>query len=361
MAQEQEIMDTGAPPADAPRESLPDDHYDQPADITPDAPTPAEKPAAEIEKKSALDALNEALDGKKEPADEAQKPDEPEKAEKKPEQAPDAKPNELYQIPKGATGEYRAKYKALADHAVAQDAKIAEYEQRVEQVQKRYEPLDHVIRDSQAQPEQMALAFQFIAAINAGKWEDALAIMDGERKELARLAGKSLEGADLLDDFEDLRNAVDGMELTREHAEEIAKARLGQKRQEQAQGVMQQRAAQEQQVQQYQAAVQTARAEVSAWEAQLKGVDIDAPRKIAAVHKYLVSDAGKATLQSLPPNLWKQHLQAVYDSIPAAAPRAPSKGPQPLRPSGGGTGVVPASGKMSSQEAMERALGYAQG
>lgn len=351
-------IDLNPIPPDTSIESTANDAYtaDDPA-IKDAVPAPIAEDKSPTDKLSSLEALNKALD---KPTDEAAKAAD-DAAGKKPE-TPAAedktKPNELYQMPKGATGEARAKFKALAEHAESQDKKIAEYESRVNEIQQHYSPIDEVIQDSRAGPEQMALAFQFISAVNSGDWNAALQIIEGERQELAKLAGRSLEGVDLLDEFPDLKDAVASMALTKEHAEEVASARRLQQRHahgaEVYQQQQQQREAHQQNEQQRHAAV----ADAGKWEKEMLSKDIDAPTKLDAIRRYMESAAGAKTLQTIPPAMWRAHLQSIYDSL-LAPTRVPvsSRSPTPIRPAGGGGNVKP-TGPMSSLDALNRALGY---
>jgi hypothetical protein len=91
---------------------------------------------------------------------------------------------------------------------------------------------EKMIMDAKAAPEQLKGAMQIIGAMNTGKPElqvQAAQMMINEAKTVLERHGVHVEGVtgDPLDKHPDLKQAVDAMDMTREHALELAKLRTG--------------------------------------------------------------------------------------------------------------------------------------
>jgi hypothetical protein len=150
---------------------------------------------------------------------------------------------------------------------------------------------------------------------------------------------------DALSEFPDLRQRVDGLQMTEADALEVARLRAQQAQYQQAQQSQQQAASQQaQQAQQ----VQRAQDSVDQWARKLAAQDLDFP----AIEALLLPRIPKM-LQGVPPQAWPQVLQTQYELIKesgAAFRRAPpaaasAQAPAPLRPSGQG-GAMPTPSSM---------------
>lgn len=359
----------GTAPLAPPLDSMPDDHTDEgwaepPADAAPPEPPVEPSDDAPAEPKTALDAVNEALDKTADAEPKADAP--PVQAEPQQQTAPvDQKAAErarleaLYTIPKGLHGEARAKYKALSDHARGLDTRVAEVAQQHQQVTERMSGFESVIKDAQADANDLAAALGYIKAVKTGDWDTALAFIDRERQNLSLHAGRKVEGVDPLVDQPDLRQRVDSMELSEADALELARAR---RQQAQASVQAEQQAQQHAQAQQYRA-IEQARNEalsaINAWQQERQANDIDFAAKEKALTEYLQRPETKAVLQKIDATLWLDHVKAVYDSlhVPAAQRPVGNGGPSPLRPRGAGGRVVAEPG--SALDAVNQRLGYA--
>ena len=270
--------------------------------------------------------------------------------------------DDLTQIPRGLNGEARAKYKALGDHARQLDQQLSERAKEYETVTQRISTYESVLKDAGATPEVLSGHLSYIKAINTGDLEGALAFIESERAALARALGKPLEGVDLLADFPDLRQRVDGFELTEQDALEMAKLRRAQQQTEaQRQSQEQQQQQQYQQRQQmdaYNAKRTSALSEIKAWtEAQQSSIDWDVME--GAVVSFLQQPATQQILAQTPPENWLSIIKSHYASLQQLAARsvqAPRTGTTPLRPRGAG-GTV-ASQASSSEDAVRQRLGY---
>lgn len=356
--------DAAAPPPDL---GLGDAHEDtawaEPA--TPDS-GPADAPTAdEPAPASAEEAVRAALEkatpeeggGKKsadKPAEAAQEGAAPTAEAAQPSRS---QLDELCQIPRGLSGEARAKFKALSDHARQLDSQFQQRSQEHEQTSQRLRGFEDVLRDAGATAPVLNSHLQYIRAINTGDYESALAFIEAERASLAQAIGKPLDGVDLLADFPDLREAVDNYQMTENAALEMAKLRRvatqQQARDQQAQQVEQQRQAQEQYTQRRTVAMQG----VEAWiESQKSSIDWGVME--GAIVEFLRQPATRQTLSNTPPEQWLDIIKSHYASIQTLVARnAPQRnGPTPLRPrgAGGAVGSVP----NSAEEAVLKRLGY---
>jgi hypothetical protein len=350
--------DPGAAPLAPPIDSQPDDHVDEGwQETAQDAPQAATDHAGSEpvdEPESPLDAVQKALD--KAGAESAQ--DKPAEDAKPATEAgaQDKKLDELYQIPRGLNGEARAKFKALSDHARALDTQFSEVRQEADTVKQRLTGFEEIIRDSGANGQVLAQHFGYIKAINSGDYEGALAFIEAERQALARALGRPLDGVDLLADFPDLRQRVDGLELDEQTALELANARRAQtQQQEQARhaDVARQQQMQQQQVMQERQQVIAA---IGQWTQEMQSKDIDFAAKDALVQRYLSKPTTQQILSKLPPHLWLDHIQTYYDELQVTAPQpAAARTPQPLRPKGAGGQVVKTAA--TPLDAVKQALG----
>jgi hypothetical protein len=178
--------------------------------------------------------------------------------------------------------------------------------------------------------EQFEQAASVIGMLNQGNYQGALQVLDEQRRQIALLTGQSLPGVDALSDHPDLRQAVDQMQVTESVAMELARNRTAQAHQQQQQAQAQQ-AQQAQQAERQQ--VDTALNDVDALCKQLAATDIDFP----AIEAQLLP-AAQALFGSLPPNQWKNAVQAQYSLLKRTASMARgsnlSTGGAVLRPTG---------------------------
>ena len=143
-------------------------------------------------------------------------------------------------------------------------------------------------------------------------------------------------GVDPLAEFDDLKNAVEAMEITEDKALELAKLRrMHATRQQsvQQQSVQQQQVA-EQQQQEYARRVQTFSQQANALFSQLQSSDPSYAAKEAKIIGYLQNPENVQNIISkFQPEQWIDQLKFMYDAIPAQAPvRRPSPAPLRSRP-----------------------------
>ncbi|MCG3134261.1 MAG: hypothetical protein HMLKMBBP_01554 [Planctomycetes bacterium] len=272
------------------------------------------------------------------------------------EQPPPAKPagadNPLYRIPSGLRGEHRKAYVALVEHAKALDAKATTAEsagRELEQAKGVLSTFNEVIADAKATPDQMAMAFDVIKAINAGDLDRAIGALQGQLTELARMAGKPLPGIDWKDqlrEFPDLAEAVANAQITQEHALELAKGRRMQAEQQRQAAESRTQA---ETAQQWEREKREAMAAVNKYLSEKAKTDIDHQKK-----EQIVAAKVREIIAGVPPSRWAEKIALFYEGLvlPAAAP---AKEQQPLRAR---TGAGGAPTPKSAEEALRQGLGY---
>ncbi len=273
-----------------------------------------------------------------------------------PGQQPPAKPtgadNPLYRIPEKLRGEHRKAYVELVNHAKALEARAASSEavtEQLEQAKTVMSTFNEVITDARATPEQMAMAFDVIKAINAGDLDRAIGALQGQLTELARMAGKPLPGVDWKDqlrEFPDLADAVANAQITQEHALELAKGR----RMAAAEARRQQESASQEQARaQFEQEKRAALQQVNKYLAEKAKSDIDHAKK-----EEIVAAKVREIVAGVPPSRWAEKIALFYEGLVVqSAP--PAKESTPLR-SKSGVGGAPVP--KTSEEAIRIGLGY---
>lgn len=192
---------------------------------------------------------------------------------------------------------------------------------------------EKMIMDAGAQPEQLKGAMQIIAAMNTGKPElqiQAAQMMLNEAKTVLERHGVNIDGitADPLEKHPDLKQAVEAMDITREHALELARLRTGNANRSatetaNAQAMERQR--------QEQAAETQARQQIDVLSETLKRNDPHFNAKFQA----LAQNGTFAAISQMP---WNQRYQAVLNAynalpVPVATPSPAANPQQRVRPS----------------------------
>ena len=222
---------------------------------------------------------------------------------------------------------------------------LAQLPQVLKQAESHREWVKYVV-DTGATPEQYGMTLDYLRDIGSAAGGDLQAAerafdkVMGEARSLAKLLGKEIPGVhDPLAEYPDLADKVDGMELDRGMALEIARAR--------------------------DIAAATSQAQASRAEhAAASGVQDQAFEQLQQLHQhYTANDPDyqrkypilqgivQRIQQTLPPNVWAQATQDAYVAIqlpavaaatppPAARPRVSA---MPIRPQGNGQRMRPAT------------------
>ena len=179
-------------------------------------------------------------------------------------------------------------------------------------------------------PQDFAQTLEFGRLVNSGDEKDvrvALEMLESQRAMLYQRLGVEAPGVDLLKDHDDLKQAVDNMEITRERAVELAKFRKSEAAKAQQQQEVQ---ATTQRQQEFQQTVQSA---AGAMEAYLKtrANEVDHPARMKVITAHFQNPANlQAFIQTYQPNQWAATIKMMYDGI--VVPQAPAgHQPQPMR------------------------------
>ncbi len=354
---------TTAAPKEPGQESAPG------ADGAPSAPSSAEPPAGEPT--DMVSAIRAGLALKK-PAEQAgEKPPEP--GALKPGEAgdkglgKDGKPkpgeeNELYRMPDGLSNEGQSRF-----HALVRDNKRLSSER--EQVENAYQEQAQIVtgfrqlfHENGVQPQELDNFVSYIRSVKGGDFESAAAMLRSQIHMLEQATGRRFDAGDTLAAHPDLRQAVDAMRITEEHALEVARARAIQAgaRAAATRGATEARARQSEQERtaQWEGARDKALGDIKAFSERVAKEDIDWPAKQAII----LEKVGKI-VERLPdrPDLWLAEIEEQYDLIGKAsqagrAPR-PNGSLTPLQSGGkGASGKQPLPDNMLA--AIKQGLGY---
>lgn len=314
-------------------------------------PGHAEK-AAESPETSMADAIKKELEDKAKSEEFFDKKKDEPKAEAKPEEKPkdepkpDAKLDEIYRIPEGMTGQHRAAFKRLSDHAIELNDKVSTIETQAREAVETLQEYHQIMQDTQASPEQMTAMFDYIEMVNTGRLDLALHVLETERNALAKQLGKPVPGVDLLDGFDDLKSEVQNLQMTPERAAEIARYRRQQQDAERNQQSQQSQQAQQQAFEQER---HQAMADVESWMKDIRSKDLD-----FAAKDQMLAPKLQEILTDLAPKHWLRQIKLYYDAL-QVQPQRPTREPQPLRPQSGGGGKA---APRNMFEALSSGLGY---
>jgi hypothetical protein len=258
--------------------------------LTDDPNKPAEKPAEE------------------KPADHI--PDATKKVEPK---TPEAEEAELLEGVKSDRGKERIKQVFQEKKALEQD--LTQFRE--------------LVTSTGMSPQDFAQTLEFGRLVNSGDEKNlrvALEMIEGQRAMLYQKLGVEAPGVDLLQGHDDLKDAVDSMEITRERAVELAKYRKQQAE------VTQRQQAEQQSVQQHQAYEKQVQEAAGAMDAylQTRANEVDHPARMKVITEHFKNPANLQTfIQTYEPNQWANTIRLMYDNIQLSKNATPS--PQPIR------------------------------
>lgn len=185
-----------------------------------------------------------------------------------------------------------------------------------------------LVKSTGMSPQEFAQTLEFGRLVNSGDEKNlrvALEMIEGQRSMLYQKLGVEAPGIDLLAGHDDLKAAVDNMEITRERAVELAKYRKQQQEVAQRQQVQQQ--SQESQ-QQFQQQVHQAAGAMEAYLETRKN-EIDHPARMKVIGEHFKNPANlQKFVETYRPEQWAATIQMMYDNI--QVPKT-SAAPQPIR------------------------------
>lgn len=177
-------------------------------------------------------------------------------------------------------------------------------------------------------PEEFAQTLQFGRLVSSGDEKNlrvALEMIENQRTMLYAKLGVEAPGVDLLKGHDDLKQAVDNMEITRERAVELAKYRKQQAEVQQRQQAQQQTVQQQQEFQQQ---VQQAAHSMETY-LQTRANEVDHPARMKVITEHFKNPANlQAFVSTYQPHQWAATIRMMYDNI--QVPRTAAS-PQPIR------------------------------
>lgn len=177
--------------------------------------------------------------------------------------------------------------------------------------------------------QEFAQTLEFGRLLNSGDEKNlrvALEMIEGQRSMLYSKLGVEAPGVDLLAGHDDLKAAVDNMEITRDRAVELAKFRKVDA-ETKARSQAQQTQVQERQV--YEKTVKDAAGAMEAYlDTRKNEVDHTARMKVISDHFRNPANLQKF-VGTYRPEQWAATVQMMYDNI--QVPKAAAPGPQPIR------------------------------
>lgn len=316
---------------------------------------------AETEPKTMLDAVNQHID-----AGAAIKNENPAATEKPATDKPEAKPaaqakpkeekpkddkakDDIYKMPVGLKAESQQRFQKLVDTTKESVARAEKAEAAAQTHEATVSSFRQILEETQTSAEDLSQLLEYNRLVKSGDLEGALKILDEQRSIIAQYLGKPIEGVDVLQGFDDLKQSVEAQQITIEHAAELAKARRLQSAIQQQQQDQQQ---QQQSQEEMQKAVQAAVSSITAFATEKSKTDIDYKKK-----EEILLKAANTITSKFPPNFWREQIELMYDNIvvPTTVSAPMQRPPQPLRPNSAGGGK-PQPKNMG--EAIDVGLGY---
>lgn len=186
-----------------------------------------------------------------------------------------------------------------------------------------------LISSTKMSPDEFAQTLEYGRLINSGDEKDlrvALEIIEGQRSALYQRLGVEAPGVDLLAGHEDLKNAVENLEITKERALELAKYRKAdQEKQAQVQALQQT----QQQQAQYQKTVQDAAGAMEAY-LSTRSHEVDHTARMEVIANHFKNPANlQEFVAKFEPHQWPTAIKLMYDGVVVS--KAPAHSPQPLR------------------------------
>lgn len=296
----------------------------------------AEQPARGKSKMEAmLDALTDDPNTSAKPAAEPANKVEPVKATDQP-KAPEQEVAELLDGVKSERGRERIK-QAFAEK---------------KQLEQEIGSFREMVRSTGMSPQQFAQTLEFGRLVSSGDEKNirmALEMIEGQRAALYQKLGVEAPGVDLLQGHDDLKRAVDGMEITRDRAVELAKFRKQQQDAQQMQQVQHQTA---QQQHEYQQQVQQATQSMEAY-LQTRAAEVDHPARIKLITDHFKNPENlQRFVSTYQPHQWADTVRLMYDGI--HIPRQASAQQQPIRSRPSTLGAPAANGASAIDRIAQR-------
>jgi hypothetical protein len=245
----------------------------------------------------------------------------------------EGQPEDPTQMPEGLSPKAQQRFQVLANTNRELSAKIEEAQPIVESAR----ALQATFHENGIKREQFEEAMKVVGLMNKGDLRGALAALDEQRALISMHLGVPIPGANALAQYPDLQQAVDNLQITEQHALEIARGRMVQTQgQQQARQQVQERQQAERQQQSQQQAQQAVHQGQLAVDAFCKARQTD-DMDYARIEPLLLAQVKEGLLEGVPPQRWAALIQKTYGLIKQTAQSTRMAGPTTsvLRPTGG--------------------------
>lgn len=270
--------------------------------------------------------------------------------------------DEKYRMPEGISEQAQHRFSRLANENKELTSKVQEFESVVQEQAQLVTGFRELFNQNHVQPQELDRFCIYIKSFKTGDFKTAGELLRQQVALFEQMTGQRFQGDDPLGQYPDLRQAVDAMQITEEHALELARGRardigLRQAGTRQAQDAERHRREQETQAE-WQRAMDKALIDIKAFSDEMRGKDIDWKAK-----QDILAEKVQRIVEQNPtrPDQWLGQIQDYYETMSRAAKAAGggrSRTPQPLDSGGKGGGgrQTAAAGDMLS--AIKGGLGY---
>lgn len=270
--------------------------------------------------------------------------------------------DEKYRVPEGIGEQAQQRFARLANENKEMTARLQEVDTAFRQQAEVVDGFRTLFSESHVQPQELDNFCGYIRAFKTGDFNTAGQMLRQQVALFEQMTGRRFEGADPLGSHPDLRQAVDAMQITEEHALELARGRARDAGLRTAGQDAARRRQEDENFQQQEAewlkAKDKALADIKAFSDKMQAEDIDWPAKQAIILKKVQKIVAENPAQ---PARWMSMIQDAYETIAEAASLGAPKGGRrefaPLTSGGkGGAGKAQPGGDMLS--AIRSGLGY---
>lgn len=201
-----------------------------------------------------------------------------------------------------------------------------------------------IIQSTKMTPDQFAQSLEYGRLVNSGSEQDmrvALEMVEHQRAYLYEKLGVEAPGIDLLAGHDDLKAAVDNLEMSRDKAVELAKYRKIEAERSQQTKAQQQS---QQATQEFNDLVKSAAQQAEAY-LSTRANEVDHTARMKVISDHFRNPANlQQFVNTYQPNQWLNTIKFMYDSI--QVPKAPvPREPQPLRSRPAALGTPAATGE----------------
>lgn len=199
------------------------------------------------------------------------------------------------------------------------------------QIEGDFNDIRNVILSTQMNPQEFAQNLELGRLLKSSNEDDlrvALEMIESTRASVYQKLGVDAPGVDLLAGYDDLKQAVDNMEITKERALELVKYRKQEDAQRQVQAQAQKIA---QENVRHTQAIDTGKQQTATF-LESKKHEVDYPVKEKMLKEYFQNPAQReAFVQNFQPEQWGAAIQMLWNGFVVQPPTAPANAPQPIR------------------------------